>query len=93
MSRLLAHRLPPLRSYKITCYSCITKLPIQRYAVPFRTMSRDVSHQSDIAKFKPDSDGQFRRKASTFRDTIEEGGKFAPEKGRYRLYVSYACRE
>ena len=43
--------------------------------------SRDVSVQSDITKMKPESDGTFKRKASTFRDTIEKGGKFEPEKG------------
>jgi len=26
-----------------------------------------------------------------FRDVVEKGGKFAPETGRYHLYVSYAC--
>jgi putative glutathione S-transferase len=54
---------------------------------------RDVSGQSDISKMPASKDGQFRRKDSSFRDTISEGGKYAPEKGRYRLYVSYACRE
>ncbi|VEU23307.1 DEKNAAC104444 [Brettanomyces naardenensis] len=38
-----------------------------------------------------DDDGQFKRKPSSFRDVIAKGGKFAPEKGRYHLYVSYAC--
>lgn len=55
--------------------------------------TRDVSAQSDISKLKHDADGSFKRKASTFRDTIEKGGKFEPEKDRYHLYVSYACRE
>lgn len=38
-------------------------------------------------------DGQFRRKASAFRDWIEDrpGARFRPEAGRYRLYVSLAC--
>ncbi|EJU01623.1 hypothetical protein DACRYDRAFT_67545 [Dacryopinax primogenitus] len=36
-------------------------------------------------------DGQFKRQASTFRDEIKKGGQFEPEKGRYHLYVSYAC--
>jgi glutathionyl-hydroquinone reductase len=57
-------------------------------------MSRDVSHQSDIAKMKVEEDGSFKRKASVFRSFIEPGSdKFAPEAGRYHLYVSYACRE
>lgn len=35
--------------------------------------------------------GKFERKASTFRDFVEEGGKFPPASGRYHLYVSKAC--
>ncbi|GMH45297.1 hypothetical protein BSKO_13254 [Bryopsis sp. KO-2023] len=35
--------------------------------------------------------GEFKRVSSAFRDTIEEGGRFPPESGRYHLYVSYAC--
>jgi len=47
--------------------------------------------QADISKYKNKEDGQFRRGQSTFRNHIEKGGRFAPEKGRYHLYVSYAC--
>ncbi|TCD60741.1 S-glutathionyl-(chloro)hydroquinone reductase [Steccherinum ochraceum] len=35
--------------------------------------------------------GAFVRPASSFRDVIEKGGKFAPEKGRYHLYINYGC--
>ncbi|WP_193182137.1 glutathione S-transferase family protein [Nisaea sediminum] len=37
--------------------------------------------------------GKFERKDSTFRDFVEDrpGARFAPESGRYHLYVSYAC--
>ncbi|KAI0676242.1 glutathione S-transferase [Trametes maxima] len=52
---------------------------------------RDVSNWSDISKSKPEADGSFKRRPSSFRETIQKGGKFAPEKGRYHLYVSYAC--
>jgi len=40
-----------------------------------------------------DKSGEFKRQASTFRDFIstEPGAEFPPEKGRYHLYVSYAC--
>lgn len=40
-----------------------------------------------------DKSGEFKRQASVFRDWIsrEPGAKFPPEKGRYHLYVSYAC--
>ncbi|KAG8940084.1 S-glutathionyl-(chloro)hydroquinone reductase [Tulasnella sp. 424] len=36
-------------------------------------------------------DGAFRRQASSFRNFIEKGGEFPPEKGRYHLYISHAC--
>jgi putative glutathione S-transferase len=35
--------------------------------------------------------GAFERKPTTFRERIEPGGKYPPEKGRYHLYVSLAC--
>jgi hypothetical protein len=35
-------------------------------------------------------DGSFKRQVSSFRDVIEKGGKFEPEKGRYHLYVCLA---
>ncbi|KAJ2925371.1 hypothetical protein H1R20_g11664, partial [Candolleomyces eurysporus] len=40
---------------------------------------------------KTEPDGSFQRQASSFRNTIEPGGKFEPEADRYHLYVSYAC--
>ncbi|KDN46014.1 hypothetical protein RSAG8_04521, partial [Rhizoctonia solani AG-8 WAC10335] len=54
-------------------------------------MSQEKSEaQKDITKWAS-SDGHFRRQVSSFRDTIEKGGKFEPEKGRYHIFVSYAC--
>ena len=35
--------------------------------------------------------GSFVRKSSEFRDLIHTEGPFAPESGRYHLYVSHAC--
>lgn len=35
--------------------------------------------------------GAWIRAPTKFHDTIEKGGKYPPEAGRYRLYVSYAC--
>ncbi|MGA7807025.1 glutathione S-transferase family protein [Bradyrhizobium sp.] len=37
------------------------------------------------------SGGAFKRPDAPFRDRIEAGGRFAPEPGRYHLYVSWAC--
>lgn len=36
-------------------------------------------------------DGEFRRKPSSFRNHIQANSKYAPEKGRYHLYISWAC--
>jgi putative glutathione S-transferase len=36
-------------------------------------------------------DGAFIRPETSFRDRIASGGRFAPEVGRYHLYVSLAC--
>lgn len=38
-----------------------------------------------------DDKGRFTRTAAGFRNSIEPNGKFAPEAGRYHLYVSLAC--
>ncbi|KZP01982.1 hypothetical protein FIBSPDRAFT_880647 [Athelia psychrophila] len=54
--------------------------------------SKDTTSQSDISKMTAHgADGSFKRAASSFRNTIEKGGKFDVEKDRYHLYVSYAC--
>jgi putative glutathione S-transferase len=53
--------------------------------------TRDTSSQSDIGKMKTLPDGSFKRMDSSFRNTIEKGGKFEPATDRYHLYVSYAC--
>lgn len=40
-----------------------------------------------------DKTGEFKRQVSSFRDAISRkaGAQYPPEKGRYHLYVSYAC--
>ncbi|EPQ52286.1 hypothetical protein GLOTRDRAFT_112236 [Gloeophyllum trabeum ATCC 11539] len=54
-------------------------------------MSRNAEEQSDITRLKFEADGSFKRLDSSFRNQIQKGGKFEPEKDRYHLYVSYAC--
>lgn len=55
-------------------------------------MGRLKSGQWIIEDVIPKSqDGEFKRADSGFRDTIEEGGKYPPETGRYHLYISLAC--
>ncbi len=43
--------------------------------------------------YDPDAKGAFRRPATKFRAKVSSDGStpFAPEAGRYHLYVSYAC--
>jgi glutathionyl-hydroquinone reductase len=53
--------------------------------------TRDVTHLTDISKMAADPQGAFKRAASTFRNFVQVGGQFPPEKDRYHLYVSYAC--
>lgn len=40
-----------------------------------------------------DASGEFKRQSTTFRDSVSKDpkSKFPAEKGRYHLYVSYAC--
>ncbi|KAI5293345.1 S-glutathionyl-(chloro)hydroquinone reductase [Ascosphaera acerosa] len=53
------------------------------------------SEKGDITSWvKPgDNSGEFKRQESKFRERIsrQPGAKYPPEKGRYHLYVSYAC--
>ncbi|KAF8504788.1 glutathione S-transferase [Russula emetica] len=53
--------------------------------------TRDVTHLTDVSKIPTDAQGAFKRPASSFRNFIQAGGQFPPEKDRYHLYVSYAC--
>ncbi|KAI0337993.1 glutathione S-transferase [Trametopsis cervina] len=48
-------------------------------------------HNADISKMITEADGSFKRKDSSFRSHITANGEFTPDKGRYHLYVSYAC--
>ncbi|KAF9529789.1 glutathione S-transferase [Crepidotus variabilis] len=53
--------------------------------------TKDHTLQSDLAKQKIQPDGSFKRPDSSFRNFIEKGGQFEPEKDRYHLYVALIC--
>ena len=44
-------------------------------------------------KWEQSKDGHFKRQVQSFREHVSSapGARFAPEKGRYHLYVSLAC--
>ncbi|KAK7194418.1 Glutathione S-transferase-like protein [Novymonas esmeraldas] len=48
-----------------------------------------IQHKSTLVDV--DTSGAFKRKPTSFHGTIEAGGPYPPAKGRYILYVSYAC--
>ncbi|KAL5522578.1 hypothetical protein ACEPAG_8595 [Sanghuangporus baumii] len=47
--------------------------------------------QTNFNNLPREKDGSFKRQVSSFRDTIEKGGKFEPEPGRYHIYAAYIC--
>ncbi|OQE27701.1 hypothetical protein PENSTE_c004G03193 [Penicillium steckii] len=61
--------------------------------IRFRTMATGNSSKITDWVNPNDKSGEFKRQASVFRNFIsrEPGAEFPPEKGRYHLYVSYAC--
>ncbi len=56
-------------------------------------MGMVVKGKWEIGGRKPDPAGRFVRQTTAFRDAITADGSsgFAPEPGRYHLYVSWAC--
>jgi len=67
----LAGLAPSTSPFLVTSYKC-QKTP---------KMSRDVSGQSNINKMNVEPDGSFKRAPSSFRNSIQKGGQFPPEKG------------
>ena len=55
-------------------------------------MSRDVSNLSDISRMTTESDGTFKRAASSFRNFIKAGGEFPPERGTWYYFCFEAGR-
>ncbi|RYC59333.1 hypothetical protein CHU98_g6860 [Xylaria longipes] len=92
---------PQRREHSIASYS-LTQSDNTSRIRPSSINQRLVSAQTRMASTTDkitnwvapgDKSGEFKRQASSFRDWIsdEPGAKFPPEKGRYHLYVSYAC--
>jgi len=51
-----------------------------------------VWHTTPVSQgAKSDDGGRFIRRPSVFREHLATGSRFAPEAGRYHLYVSWAC--
>lgn len=71
---------------KATVFSRQSKSAIRILSITKRNMAK-----AHTALDEMDDDGRFKRTAASFRNTIEAGGRFAPEAGRYHLYVSLAC--
>jgi putative glutathione S-transferase len=44
-----------------------------------------------LPKSEIGADGDFQRQRSSFREWVAPGGEFAPQAGRYHLYVARAC--
>jgi hypothetical protein len=64
---------------RLPCRTLVTQRTFS--TAPALKMSTDKSDaQKNITKWAS-TDGHFRRQVSSFRDVIEKGGKYAPEKG------------
>ncbi|KAL4951838.1 glutathione S-transferase [Aspergillus filifer] len=87
----LAQQFSPSRVISTPLAS--TKTIPRPFAVPARAMA--TGNRDKITNWvnPNDKSGEFKRQASVFRNWIsrEQGAEFPPEKGRYHLYVSYAC--
>jgi hypothetical protein len=57
--------------------------------VPMTTQNTNAKHE--VGNIPAAPDGSFKRPASTFRDVIERGGRFEPERGARRS-TTLGCR-
>ena len=80
-----SHLLRPL-SLRLSCKAGSRSLPKFALVAAMSTLPHQTGPpaghpQADIAKMKSESDGSFKRKASSFRNFITQDGEFTPEKG------------
>jgi hypothetical protein len=61
------------------------RLPIATTYHRIRNMS--TSDEKDKITSWASKDGSFKRQTSAFRDSIEKGGKFEPEKGEWTSWM------
>ncbi|ODN75919.1 hypothetical protein L202_05903 [Cryptococcus amylolentus CBS 6039] len=87
---MLARRITTKTAYSRNFYTFATQHTSIVRQIPHRNPTKLQSRTMVITSFA-DKSANFNRQVSSFRDIIEPGGKFAPEKGRYHLYVSLAC--
>ncbi|KAL7501412.1 hypothetical protein ACHAWT_010691 [Skeletonema menzelii] len=87
-------------SLLITATRIIVSNPLQFTSaytkLPSTTMTRRLNTTKSVARTALDemsTDGSFKRVDAAWRNKIskEPGSMFPPEKGRYHLYVAYAC--
>ena len=85
MSSLLLRGLPLASRLS---FASLSRQHLRCHIIRFGSspMSRDVSHLSDIAKSPTEADGSFKRPASSFRNFIQAGGQFPPERGTYTSF-------
>ena len=84
----LASRAPQQRHL----HAYVTPSTQTRKSLPRNMAARDLSHQVDPSKFTTDADGAFKRRPSSFRNFIQKGGEFPPEKGE-RTSIPYTRQE
>jgi hypothetical protein len=77
--RLLAHFKPAFRTASVRP---TTITPTRRFNM---STSTSTSNSTDFKPNWASEDGSFKRQVSSFRDSIEKGGKFEPEKGESGL--------
>jgi len=63
----------------------------RRSAIQIISVTKRNMVKAHTALDEMDADGRFQRIDAGFRNTIEPGGRFEPESGRYHLYVALGC--